>query len=212
MFDRKQYVNWLNQQQQMYNPHLRNLNTENSEVDDKNEPIDLQEGLGGVALGFGALGAAGALLGKRNPTSGKREKPKSVIGSAIKGAAIGAGAVGASKYLKSAGPKYSDRAPRHAKREAERHLRREAEREAEREARRAANMPHGPVRQWAAPHVDQDEISQLAGTPEFVSKGKRLAGLGRGRHAARKISTVHKPLSDMGAKTIGDAFRAMNKK
>ena len=212
MFDRKQYIGWLDQQQQMYNPHLRNLNTENSEVDDKNEPIDLQEGLGGVALGFGALGAAGALLGKRNPTSGKREKPKSVVASALKGAAIGAGAVGASKYLKAAIPKYVDRAPRHARKEAERLLRHKAEREAEREARRAANMPHGPVAPWATPHVDQDNISQLAGTPEFVSKGKRLAGLGQGRVAARKAHTIAKPLSDMGAKTIGDAIRAMNKK
>jgi hypothetical protein len=211
MFDREQYIGWLNQQQQMYNPHLRELNTEDSEVDGKNEPIDLQEGLGGVALGFGALGAAGALLGKRSPTSGKREKPKSIIGSAIKGAAIGAGAVGASKYLKSAIPKYSDRAPRHAERAAGRHLRSKAEREAERKAWKALKGAHGPVR-WPAPHVGKDKIAQLGRTPEFVSKGKRLAGLGRGRHAARKISAAHKPLSDMGAKTIGDAIRAYKNK
>lgn len=208
MFDRKQYIGWLDQQQQMYNPHLREPKTE--DVDDKNEPLDLQEDLKGLAIGFGALGAAGALLGKRNPTSGKREKPKSIIGSALKGAAIGTAAVGASKYLKSAIPKYSDRAPRHAEREAERHLRREAEREAEREARRTAGMPHGSVRPWPAPSAD--EIAQLGRTPEFVKRGKRLAGLGLGRVAGRKISALQKPLSDKGAKTVGDLIRAFKNK
>lgn len=217
MFDRKQYIGWLDQQQQMYNPHLREPKTE--DVDDKNEPLDLQEGLKGLAIGMGALGAGAGLISnltkKRNPQSGKLVNPedkKSIIGSALKGAAIGTAAVGASKYLKSAIPKYSDRAPRHAERAAGRHLRRKAEREAELEARRAAGMPHGPVRPWPAPHVDPDKISQLGRTPEFVKKGKQLAGLGLGRVAGRKISALQKPLTSKGAQTVGDLVRTFKNK
>jgi hypothetical protein len=118
------------------------------------------------------------------------EKKKGLIGSALKGAAIGAGTLGAATYAKTMSPKIADSAKVHAKREAKRHL-------------KIMGHPHEPE------HVDL-----LADTPEFIKKGlssarKKYARVGleqlrrsyeKGIFDPRKLSTIKSVIASYNKK------------
>jgi len=121
MFNRKEYIQWLKEQQNMANPHLRNQIKHTGSTNSQN----IQEGpvISGIrglskllrksptarSAAMWGLGGAGLALGKnltrkRDPATGELESDqpkKSVLKSAIKGAAMGAIAHGLYKTYKS---------------------------------------------------------------------------------------------------------------
>jgi len=126
MFNRKEYIQWLEEKQKNANPHLQIKKINESVQFRRNEPIDMQEGpiftgvrvagkalrkspLARTALLWGAAGAGVAaaknLRRPRDPASGRlndEDQPRSSLSkTAVKGAALGAAGYGLHKAYRS---------------------------------------------------------------------------------------------------------------